>query len=136
VTVLESARPRIRVVSAEVADGGRYLISQRLPTATLPMLWEFPGGRVRQGETDAQALARALFERLEVRATIGERVLEVSHGYEHYDLTLAVYRVALDGMPRTARVWAIAWPTAAELSRYEFPGADQRTVDALLADES
>lgn len=132
----EPDRRSIRVVSAEISEQGRYLITQRLPTATLPMLWEFPGGRVRAGETDEAALRRALRERLAADATVGERVLEVSHRYEHYDLTLAVYRVTLHSPPRTARVWAIAWPTSGELGRYDFPGADQRTVDALLADES
>lgn len=127
--------PHIRVVSAEVAEDGRYLITQRLPTATLPLLWEFPGGRVRDGEADEAALERALADRLGARAEIHERVLEVRHRYEGYDLTLAVYRASLLGAPRTLRVQALAWALPSELGRYTFPGADQRTVDALLADE-
>lgn len=129
------SRPRIRVVSAEVAEDGRFLITQRLPSATLPRLWEFPGGRVRTGESDATALARALRDRLGVAAEIGDRVLEVSHRYDTYDLTLAVYRAELGGSPRTLRVYALAWALPSELARYDFPGADQRSIDLLLADE-
>ena len=56
--------PTIRVVSAEIAVEGRYLITQRSAHAVLPGLWEFPGGRVREGESDAQALVRAVSGRL------------------------------------------------------------------------
>jgi 8-oxo-dGTP diphosphatase len=127
-------RPEIRVVSAEVSEDGYYLVTQRLPTATLPMLWEFPGGRVREGESDVQALTRALRDRLGVAATVGERVLEVTHEYDHYDLVLVVYRVVLGGHPRTRRVHALAWVAPEDFGRYPFPGADQQTVDALLGD--
>jgi 8-oxo-dGTP diphosphatase len=130
-----SSRRRIRVVSAEISDGGRYLISQRMPTATLPLLWEFPGGRVREAEGDEAALQRALHDRLGVYSKIGERVLEVVHRYSSYDLTLAVYRAELSGCPKTLRVHALAWVRSVDLSRYEFPGADQQTVDLLLLDE-
>ena len=46
----------IRVVAGVIERGGRYLITQRRATAVLPLLWEFPGGRVEPGESDAQAL--------------------------------------------------------------------------------
>jgi 8-oxo-dGTP diphosphatase len=130
----EAARPAIRVVSAEVLEEGRYLITQRLHTASLPELWEFPGGRVREGESDQDALVRCLADRLGVRAEVGAPVLEVHHAYDHYDLVLTVYRARLAAPPRTLRVRALAWALPDELPLYDFPGADQRTVDLLLAD--
>ena len=53
----------IRVVAAVIAQDGKYLITQRRPTATLPLLWEFPGGRVEDGEThtDAEQFAHVGF---------------------------------------------------------------------------
>ena len=54
----------IRVVAAVIENGGRYLITQRRPTAVLPLLWEFPGGRVEAGETDQDALQREVRHRL------------------------------------------------------------------------
>lgn len=130
----EADRRSIRVVSAEILEEGRYLITQRLHTATLPELWEFPGGRVREGETDQAALARCLEDRLGVRAEVGPAVLEVNHTYDRYDLVLTVYRATLSAPPRTLRVRALAWALPDDLANYEFPGADQRTVDALLSD--
>ena len=52
------AERTIRVVAAVLERDGRYLITQRRPTAVLPLLWEFPGGKVEPGETDSQALKR------------------------------------------------------------------------------
>lgn len=130
----ERDRRQIRVVSAEVIEDGRYLITQRLPTATMPMLWEFPGGRVREGESDTEALSRCLQERLGVKVEVGEKAMEFAHAYDGYDLVLTVYRVRLHATPRTFRVHALAWALPDEFGEYEFPGADQRTVDALLED--
>ena len=50
----------IRVVAAVLSRDGRYLITQRRPTAALPLLWEFPGGRVEPGESDSDALKREI----------------------------------------------------------------------------
>src|SRR5579872_7074728 len=85
----------IRVVAAMLEKDGRYLITQRRPGGTLPLLWEFPGGRVEEGETDAQALARELFEELEIEVEVGERSIQVHHVYSAYEIDFAVYRCTL-----------------------------------------
>ncbi|MFK7929466.1 MAG: (deoxy)nucleoside triphosphate pyrophosphohydrolase, partial [Myxococcota bacterium] len=126
------SRPVVRVVSAEISEDGRYLITQRMPTAVLPLLWEFPGGRVRDGESDAQALSRCVHDRLGVTPTVHELVMEVEHPYDGYDLVLAVYRTRIDQSPRTLRVHALAWAGPDDFERYTFPGADQKTIDALI----
>ena len=50
--------PHLRVVAAVIAREDRYLITQRRPQAVLAGLWEFPGGKVEEGETDAQVGSR------------------------------------------------------------------------------
>ena len=72
-------KPHIRVVAAEIERDGHYLITQRNPHAVLPLLWEFPGGRVEMGESDAQALARELHEGMGIEVEVDERSLSVSH---------------------------------------------------------
>ena len=128
-------KPLVRIVSAEISREGCYLITQRPAHAQLPHLWEFPGGRVRELEDDSAALERALVQRLGCGCTIGDKLLEVCHEYEHYDLTMAVYRVEPKEEPVAASVAALAWVHPDELVDYPFPGADQRTVDLLLSDE-
>lgn len=126
--------PHIRVVAAEIERDGAYLITQRRPEAALPLLWEFPGGRVRDGESDGDALRRALSDRLGVEARIGHRVLHVTHGYEGYTLDMVVYRCTLLGEPKLLRVQELRWARPEAFGDYRFPGADQQTVDALLRD--
>lgn len=129
-----SDKPMIRVVSAEVQREGRYLLVQRPEKATMPLLWEFPGGRVREGETDAAALARALRARLGVEVEVGEELLTTTHPYAAYNLTMAVYRCVLLGDPACLDVADLAWVEPARFAHYPFPGADQATVDALLGE--
>jgi mutator protein MutT len=73
---MESVRT-IRVVAAVIEREVRYLITQRRPTAVLPLLWEFPGGRVEAGETDAAALKREVKHRLGVEIEAGR--LQMGH---------------------------------------------------------
>jgi len=133
---LMGQRSSFRVVSAEIHRDGKYLISQRLPQAVLPLLWEFPGGRVREGQEDGDVLREKLMSRLGVEITVGELVLEVTHAYDGYDLVLRVYRCTLgEGEPSAVRVNAVEWVAPEELRQYSFPGADQKTVDLLLKGE-
>jgi len=126
------AKPHIRVVAAEIQRDGRFLLTQRRPEATMPLLWEFPGGRVEDGETDAAALARELDEEMGIRVEVGELALHVTHEYEGYTLDLLVYRATTADQPRAIRVHDARWVPAAEFDQYEFPGADQQTIEALL----
>lgn len=127
-------KPHIRVVSAELEIDGRYLITQRRADATLPNLWEFPGGRVREGENDTEALRRALLDRVGIEVVATEQTMEVHHDYDAYTLTLVVYRCALPFKQdaRPLYVSAIAWVRPEDFSSYTFPGADQMTVDQLV----
>lgn len=126
--------PHIRVVAAEAERDGAYLITQRRPEAALPLLWEFPGGRVHAGESDEAALGRALSDRLGVAVQVGPRVLQVSHAYDGYTLDMVVYRCTVLGEPRPLRVADARWVRPEDFGTYRFPGADQQTVDALLRD--
>ena len=124
----------IRVVAAVVEHEGRYLITQRRETAVLPLLWEFPGGKVEQGERDEDALKRELRERLDAEAKIGKKLGEKVHDYDGYRVALALYQAVLEeGKPLTAkRVKDFRWVTSTEFDQYPFPDADQQTMDQLL----
>jgi len=124
---------RITVVGAMIEREGKYLITQRKPTATLPLLWEFPGGRVEPGESDAQALARELKEEMDITVEVAEQVMHVQHSYPDYDIDFRVYRCRLvSGQIRHLRVHDHRWVAPADLDEYEFPPADQKTFEQLL----
>jgi len=127
------AGQRIRVVAAEIVRDGRYLITQRPPKAVLPLLWEFPGGRVEGEETDEQALQREIDEKFGVTPTVRDLTLEVTHDYPEYTVNLRVYRCAVPpGEFAETHVYAYRWVAPDEFDRYEFPGADQATIDMLV----
>jgi 8-oxo-dGTP diphosphatase len=85
----------IRVVAALVERDGRYLITRRRETAVLPLLWDFPGGRVEEGESDEAALAREVGERLGANVEVGQLISFVNHPYEKYAVDLYLYECAL-----------------------------------------
>jgi 8-oxo-dGTP diphosphatase len=126
-------RPKIRVVGAMIEREGKYLITQRPARATLPLLWEFPGGKVEPGETDAQALARELREEMAISVQVGERVIHVEHSYAAYDIDFCVYRCHMAGDAiQHLRVHDHRWVRPDELDGYEFPAADEKTIARLL----
>ncbi len=126
-------RQKIRVVGAIIEQDGKVLITQRPPKAVLPLLWEFPGGKVEPDETDEQALARELREDLEIEVVVGERATESTHSYPQYDIDFAVYRCRIVGGEIVHRaVRDHRWVRTAELSQYEFPPADEATISMLL----
>ena len=132
-----SGKPDIRVVSAEIQREGRYLLTQRSARAVLPLLWEFPGGRVRDDEDDRGALVRSLSARIGVDVGVGDKLLEVRHEYQDYNVTLCVYRCDIgDQEPWSDSVAGFAWVRPEDFADYPFPGADQRTVDQLLSDDT
>ncbi len=129
-------RRYIRVVGAMLEnEDGRYLITQRRPTATLPLLWEFPGGRVQEGETDQEALARELEEEMGTRVDVKEEVMHLRHNYPDYEIDFRVFRCRLispESEIKHLRVHDHRWVTLEEMSGYRFPDADARTLEKLL----
>ena len=128
------SKPHIRVVAARIEQDGKFLITQRNPHAVLPLLWEFPGGRVEDGETDEAALAREIIENIGVVATVNGLSMHVTHEYDRYFLDMLVYHATIAGEPSAKSVNAVRWVSPADFGAYQFPGADQQTVDALLGE--
>ncbi|MBJ6762699.1 (deoxy)nucleoside triphosphate pyrophosphohydrolase [Myxococcaceae bacterium JPH2] len=130
------ARRHVRVVGAMLQnDEGRYLITQRPPKASLPLLWEFPGGRVEEGEDDAEALARELREEMGVDIEVLDQAMHTRHEYPTYDIDFRVFHCRLSDA-RTPiqhlRVHDHRWVGLDEMSQYRFPDADAKTLAKLL----
>jgi len=123
----------IRVVAAVIERGGRYLITQRRASAVLPLLWEFPGGRVEEGESDAAALKREVLFRLGVDIQTGQLMSFVSHPYERYVVELYLYGGTLvQGEPSAVNVNGFRWVASADFESYAFTPADEASMTKLL----
>ena len=123
----------IIVVSAAIQREGKYLITQRTERAVLPLLWEFPGGKVESGEVVEEALARELSYRLGVKATVGERLSVTKKDYETYCVELHLYHCEIGAdEPKPLTVRDLRWVALDELEGYDFPPADKASMDQLL----
>jgi 8-oxo-dGTP diphosphatase len=126
----------VRVVAAVIERDGKYLITQRRPAAVLPLLWEFPGGRVEESETDADALSREVKHRLGVEIRVGQLISFVSHPYERYAVDLYLYECHISsGEPSSLAVHAFKWVTSSEFDQYSFTPADEASMNKLLGME-
>lgn len=126
----------IRVVAALIARDGKYLITQRRSTAVLPLLWEFPGGRVESGESDQAALQRELHERLGVESVVKQLISYVCHHYEHYTIELYLYECALaSDAVQTHAVNDARWVSSEDFDDYTFTPADEASMSKLLGVE-
>jgi 8-oxo-dGTP diphosphatase len=125
----------IRVVAALVEREGRYLITQRRETAVLPLLWDFPGGRVEENESDEAALAREVDERLGATVEVGQLISFVNHPYEKYAVDLYLYECTLLSDQFHCRaVKAYAWVTSKEMESYSFTPVDEASMSKLLGE--
>ncbi|MGD8858532.1 MAG: (deoxy)nucleoside triphosphate pyrophosphohydrolase [Myxococcales bacterium] len=124
----------VRVVAAVIESGGTYLVTQRRPNAVLPDLWEFPGGRVEAGETDQDALAREIRERLDADVRVLQMISFVRHPYESYTVDLHLYQCELLSEVRAAAVQDFRWIRSDDFERYDFTPADEASMSQLLGE--
>jgi 8-oxo-dGTP diphosphatase len=127
-------RARKLVVAALVRDGARVLMSRRRADQPMPGLWEFPGGKVEQGESPTDALAREVREELGCDVEVGRIHEVVFHPYPEFDLYMLVYAATISrGTPSAVDVAEIAWVEATRLPELELLPADYPLARALAA---
>jgi 8-oxo-dGTP diphosphatase len=133
---MSNHKKKIRVVAAEIESDGTYLITQRRANAIYPLLWEFPSGKVEEGESDEKALQRELMERIGISAKIGDLSIETKHEYEKYELDFVVYHCTIsdDVQIKALKVNDFRWVKIIEMSQYEFPPADAHGIQKLIDD--
>jgi len=122
---------RILVVAAVIEREDRFLITRRQDGVHLAGLWEFPGGKVADGESHTAALRREIHEELDVEIVVRDLVLETSHDYPERVVTLFFYRCDLIGSPRPMIGQEMAWVTRTELPTLNFPPADDELIRRL-----
>lgn len=108
---------------------GSILCAQRGPTRSLPGLWEFPGGKIEQGETPSQALRREILEELRCQVDVGEVVTSTTHEYDFGTVTLTTFYCELiAGEPELSEHQSVAWLLPAELDSVGWAPADVPAV--------
>jgi mutator protein MutT len=122
----------IDVTAAILIENGRVLIARRRPGASQAGMWEFPGGKVRPGESPAQCLKREILEELGIEIAVGEFFGESVYAYEDKTIRLLAYRVRAEGGEMSRNDHAeLAWVAIADLGRYRFCPADVPFTEKL-----
>ena len=128
-------RPTLLVVAAALVDGdGRVLMASRPTGKAMEGLWEFPGGKIHEGETPESALVRELEEELgiDVRESCLAPVAFASHDYDTFHLLMPLYVVRVwKGNPSPREGQELRWVRAARLGDLPMPPADIPLVAIL-----
>jgi 8-oxo-dGTP diphosphatase len=125
----------ILVVAAVIErNDRRLLIGQRRKQDTSPLKWEFPGGKVRDGETPESALARELQEELGVTLQSSVEIAQVRHKYGETieELEIRFYAAEIAEESVTPKAFEqVAWVLPKDLGNYDFLAANTQLVANL-----
>jgi 8-oxo-dGTP diphosphatase len=124
-----------RVVAAIILNKDRILVCQRTRHQPMPLKWEFPGGKIEEGEQPRDALRRELEEELGIEATIGNEVVRIQHEYAGGGaVELRFFDVRdYQGEIENRIFRDVRWATRKELLELDFLEADRGLVKDLAA---
>jgi 8-oxo-dGTP diphosphatase len=124
-----------RVVAGLIVRDGKLLVCQRTRHQTMPLKWEFPGGKIEEGEQPRDALRRELDEELGIAATIGDEVARIQHEYPNGGMVeLRFYVVREFQRELENRIFHdMQWVRPKDLPKFDFLEADLNLVKDLAA---
>lgn len=127
----------IQVVAGLICRDGALLVCQRRGDSTFPLKWEFPGGKVEEGEDEIAALKRELQEELAIEV----RQVRFFHRHDHvYEngpaVSLRFYQVLeFSGTPRNSVFEQISWAKPSDLETLDFLEADKLLIGRIASAE-
>ncbi|USK93068.1 (deoxy)nucleoside triphosphate pyrophosphohydrolase [Rossellomorea marisflavi] len=122
----------IHVVGAVIFRDGKILCAQRGNDKSLPLLWEFPGGKIEKGETAKQALLREIQEEMKVSIVVNEQIEHTVYEYDFGIVHLTTFACELiNEEPTLTEHAAIKWLTPDELHLLEWAPADVPAIEKL-----
>jgi 8-oxo-dGTP diphosphatase len=125
--------PTINVVAAVIQHDGKFLLTRRPPRAHLEGLWEFPGGKIEEGESPEQALMRECSEECAIDVVVHD-ILDVTFfRYPRKDVLLLFYACTL-GERKAVQHLEVSdhrWVDVSELRDFELPPPDERLIAKL-----
>jgi 8-oxo-dGTP diphosphatase len=125
----------VTVVAAVIRDArGRVLLTRRPAESHMGGLWEFPGGKLENGESPAEALVRELREELAVEIAVAKPMTFAVHEEPGLRILLLFFAARIDdGVPRAHEGQTLVWVPVADLQTYPTPPADAELVRLLSA---
>ncbi|MFC0524705.1 (deoxy)nucleoside triphosphate pyrophosphohydrolase [Pontibacillus salicampi] len=125
-------KKNIYVVGAVIIENEKVLCAQRGTEKSLPLKWEFPGGKIESGETAHEALRREIDEEMECSIQIGEQLDYTVYEYDFGIVHLTTYYCELlEGEPKLTEHVAFEWLPTNELTKLNWAPADLPAIDKL-----
>ena len=121
----------VNVVAAIIRDGNKIFATQR-GYGEFKDGWEFPGGKVEEGETPQEALKREIEEELETEIEVGEYLTTIEHDYPKFHLSMKCYWARIiEGKPVLLEHEAARWLSREELDSVAWLPADETIIDRI-----
>ena len=127
---VKSSIPHFNVVAAIIWRGDTFYIQKRSDDKMLGGLWEFPGGKVKKGETLELALLRELKEECNLNARILKKATSIKHRYSHYSITMHCYYCE-EKNDKIVSLTNSNWINKNQISQYSFPKANHKIFNFL-----
>ena len=123
------------VAAALILRNGKVLICQRTKHQPMPLKWEFPGGKIEEGEQPRDAMRRELEEELGILAHVGAEVARVRHSYKNGGtVELRFFAVSgFDGEIENRIFRDVRWVEREKLPEYDFLDADREVISQIAA---
>ncbi len=120
----------IHVACAIIEVGGKVLCTQRSDAMSLPLKWEFPGGKIDEGESPEECLKRELNEELGIEASVGQACPTTTHHYPDFSVTLYPFICEIiSGHITLHEHKAMVWLTGEELQALDWAEADLPVIE-------
>jgi A/G-specific adenine glycosylase len=124
--------PHFTVTAAILQRDGKILLARRPSKGLLGGMWEFPGGKVEQGESLESCLEREIREELGVNIRVGEQFGIYQHAYAHFRITLHAFVCELtDGEPAPIEAAELAWVFSSKFVDYPMGKVDRQIAERL-----
>ena len=122
----------VTATAAVIKNGEKYLLTQRLKTDHFPLYWEFPGGKVEDGETPEDCLVREIKEELSIDIRVLSPLTFVTWEYKEYTVLLLFYNCSIkSGAPERLECSDFGWFEKEEIRELNLLPADRSVLDRI-----
>lgn len=129
-------KKNIYVVGAVIYSDNKILCAQRSEQMSLPLMWEFPGGKIEKDETEVDALKREIREEMKCDVIIGNKITTTSYEYDFGIVHLTTYKCLLNNeMPHLTEHKQIKWLSIDQLKELTWAPADIPAVEKIISEK-
>jgi 8-oxo-dGTP diphosphatase len=130
---LEMSKNHLRVTCAIIEQEGCVLAAQRSRAMAMPLKWEFPGGKIKPGETPENCLCREIAEELAIKVAVHHALAEKTHAYPEFTIILYPFVCTITSGTITLREHAaVTWLPREALASLDWAEADRPVLEAYL----